>query len=170
MIDFQETTVVIGLVVLGALVITLVAVVISKGVFRFMQAPLEDRIAAQYRLDEILMKDLKANSFGVESAGVWQFRGNGALVLTGKHLHFFMFLPKSDLCVPFDTITQLAITKSHLGKATPYDLLKVRFSTKEKSDSIAWYLTDPRAWKNRIEELMAGDPMNEGIEHGESGS
>lgn len=94
-------------------------------------------------------------------------RSSGA---TTAIVYYFMFLPKSDLCVPLDTITQLAITKSHLGKATPCDLLKVRFSTKEKSDSIVWYLTDPRAWKNRIEELIARDPMNEGIEHGESGS
>ena len=103
-----------------------------------------------------LMKDLTANSFGLESAGVWQVRGNGGLVLTEKALHFFMFLPQRDLRVPLDAITELTLTKSHLGKATIYDLLKVRFSAEDKTDSIAWYLTDPQAWKDRIEELKAG--------------
>ena len=155
MVDFQETTTVIGLVVLGVLVITLVAVVMPKVVYRFMQGPLEHRIAAHYRPDEILMQDLRANSFGLESAGVWQLRGNGALVLTGTQLHFFMFLPASDLCVPLNAITELTTTKSHLGKATIYDLLKVHFSADGKMDSIAWYLTDPQTWKNSIEALKA---------------
>lgn len=158
MVDFQETTTVIGLIVLGVLVITLVAVVISKAVLHFIKGPLEDRIAAQYGPDEILMKDLKANSFGLESAGVFQLRGNGGLVLTGKQLHFFMFMPKSNLCVPLDAITKLTITKSHLGKAALYDLLKVHFSADGKMDSIAWYLADPKVWKNKIEALKAGGP------------
>ncbi|MBK9051763.1 MAG: hypothetical protein IPL78_12865 [Chloroflexi bacterium] len=46
------------------------------------------------------MKDLKANSFGLESAGVWQARGNGGLVLTGKELHFFMLIPNKEVRVP----------------------------------------------------------------------
>ena len=160
MINFQETTTVIGLVVLGVIVITLVASVMSKVVLYLLKGPLEDRIAAQYRPDEILMKDLKANSFGLESVGVFQFRGNGGLVLTGKQLHFFMFLPKSDILVPLDAITEITFTKRHLGKATIYDLLKVHFSADGKRDSIAWYLTDPKAWKNKIEALKAGGPTN----------
>jgi hypothetical protein len=151
----MTTTTIIGLVVLGVLGITTVAVVITKGIYRVMQGPLEDRIAARYGHDEVLMKDLRANSFGVESAGVLQFRGNGGLVLTGKSLHFFMFLPRSDVCVPLDAITEITITKSHLGKATIYDLLKVHYSVEGKADSIAWYLTDPLAWKHKIEELRA---------------
>ena len=73
-----------------------------------------------------------------------------------------LFLPKRDLRVPLDAITELTFTKSHLGKATMYALLKVRFSVEDRSDSIAWYLTAPRAWKNRIEEVNAGRPTNEG--------
>ena len=148
--------IVLGSVALGVLVIAL-AGALSKGVLHFMKRPLEDRIAAHYPQPEILLQDLKANSFGRESAGVWQVRGNGGLVLTARHLHFFMFLPKSDLCIPLDAIAQLTIAKSHLGKATLYDLLKVHFSADGKTDSIAWYLTDPQAWKSRIESLQAGD-------------
>ncbi len=156
----MATMTVLGLVALGIVGIVLVAVVVSKLVFLVMKRPLEKRIAAHYGRDEILMLDLRANSFGIESAGVWQVRGNGALVLTGRFLHFFMFLPKSDLRVPLVAITELTIGNRHLGKAAIYPLLKIHFSVDGKRDSIAWYLTDPQAWKNRIEELKAGGPAN----------
>ena len=110
----QEPMTVIGLVAVVAIILTLVAVLISKAVFAFLKGPLEARISTQYRLDEVLMQDLKANYFGRESIGVGQLRGNGGLVLTAKQLHFFMFLPTSDIRIPLTTITKLAITKSHL--------------------------------------------------------
>jgi hypothetical protein len=152
---------ILGLVALGVVVIVLVLVVVPKLVLHLMSAPLAARIAAHHGPHEILMKDLAANSFGLESAGVWQVRGNGGLVLTAECLHFFMFLPKRDLRVPLDAITAITFTKSHLGKATIFDLLKVRFSVEDKSDSIAWQLTNPKAWKSRIEELKAGRVTSE---------
>ncbi len=152
----MEMTTIIGWVVLGILGVMLVIVLLSKAVLAFLKGPLEARIAAHYGPSEILMQDLRANSFGRESAGVRQCRGNGGLVLTAKHLHFFQFLPKRDLRVPLDAITKLTLTKSHLGKATIYNLLKVHFSADGQSDSVAWYLTDPQAWKNQIETLQAG--------------
>ena len=158
MVDAQEPLRVIGLVAVAALVLTLAAGLISKVVLALIKGPLEARIAAQHGPDEILMQDLRANCFGRESAGVGQFRGNGGLVLTAKQLHFFMVLPKSDIDIPLAAITELAIVKNHLGKATPYDLLKVNFLAHGRPDSIAWYLTEPKAWKNRIESLRAGGP------------
>ena len=149
------TATTIGLIVLGVVVITLVMAVVAKLALYLMRRPLEARIAAHYGPDEILMQDLAANSFGQESKGVWQGRGNGALVLTKDYLHFFRFVRGADVRVPLGAITELSFTKSHLGKATIYDLLKVRFSVDGQTDSIAWYLTDPTAWKNRIEELSA---------------
>ena len=157
----MTTPIIVGLLILGVVVSLLVMGATAKLILYLMKGPLEGRIAAHYEPDEILMMDLKANSFGLESAGVWQVRGNGGLVLTAEYVHFFMFLPKRDLCVPLSAITELTFTKSHLGKATIYDLLKVRFSEEDKSDSIAWYLTDPPAWKNRIEELKAGKATNQ---------
>ena len=155
----MTTWVLFGLVVLGVVVIGLtmvvigiVVVMVSKLTLRSMNGPLEARIASNYGPAEVLMKDLCANSFGQESLGVWQIRGNGGLVLTGKELHFFLFLPKRDLLIPLDTITEITFTKCHLGKATIYNLLKVRFVVEGKSDSIAWYVSDPHAWKDRIEE------------------
>ena len=63
--------------------------------------------------------------------------------------------------MPLKAITEVTFTKTHLGKATIYALLKVRFAVDDKPDSIAWYLTDPKAWKSRIEELKAGKAAHE---------
>jgi hypothetical protein len=147
---------IIGLVALGVVGIAFVFVVVPKLVLHLLKGPLEARIGAHYRPDEILMKDLAANSFGVESRGVWQGRGNGGLVLTKDYLHFFRFVRGADLRVSLRAITDLSFTKSHLGKSTIFDLLKVRFSVDGATDSIALYLTDPTAWKKRIKELKAG--------------
>jgi hypothetical protein len=163
MIDSQATLIVIGLVVLSVLFFLLIAIVVPKAVFRFIKGPLEERIAAHYRPDEILMQDLRANSFGQESIGRLQLRGNGGLVLTNRQLHFFLFMPRSDVSIPLDAITEVKLTKSHLGKATIYDLLKVHFSSNSTEDSVAWYVTDPNAWKSRIEALKADGSTNESL-------
>lgn len=151
---------IMALVVLGVVAVAILLAAATKLVYLLMKGPLEARIAAHYGPDEILLKDLKANSFGLESAGVWQVRGNGGLVLTARYLHFFMFLPKREFRIPIDAITELTFTKSHLGKATIYDLLKVRFTGEGTPDSIAWYLTDPAAWNARIEALKAASSTN----------
>ena len=150
------TATTIGLIALGIVFSMLVASVVAKLALHLMRGPLEARIAAHYGPDEILMKDLKAMSFGLESRGKWQGRGNGALVLTADYLHFFRFVRGADLRVPLGAITDLAFTRSHLGKATIHDLLKVGFTADAQADSIAWYLADPRAWKARIEDLRSG--------------
>lgn len=155
------TATTIGLIALGVVAIALVMSLVAKLVLHLMKRSLEARIAAHYGPDEILMKDLAANSFGLESKGVWQGRGNGGLVLTKDYLHFFRFVRGADLRVPLGAITELSFTKSHLGKATIYDLLKMRFSVDGQTDSIAWYLTDPNGWKSRIEELIAERPASE---------
>jgi hypothetical protein len=153
MIELLGTMIIIGVVVVAVLLIILFVMLLPKGVFHFMQAPLEARIAAHYRPDEILIQDLKANCFGHESTGRWQLRGNGALVLTPKQLHFFQFLPQSELRIPLNAITEVTCTKCQLGKATLYELFKVHFTVDGQPDSIAWYLTESLTWKTRIDTL-----------------
>ena len=157
----MTTLEIIGLATLGVVVALLLLSAVSRLVLYFMKGPLEARIAAHYGPDELLMQDLAANSLGLESKGVWQGRGNGGLVLSEEYLHFFRFLPRAETRVPLGAITELSFVRSHLGKATIYDLLKVRFSVDGQTDSIAWYLTDPKSWKNRIEELRAGRAKDE---------
>jgi hypothetical protein len=114
----MPAAVMIVVIVLGLAAVFAVAVVLPKLVYRFMERPLEARIAAHYGSEEVLMKDLKANSFGLESAGVRQARGNGGLVLTAKSLHFFMFLPGWDLRVPPGAISEVWFSRSRSRHST----------------------------------------------------
>ena len=92
----MTTPEIIGLAAMGVVVALLLLSAVSRLALYFIKGPLEDRIAAHYGPDEVLMKDLAANSFGLESKGVWQGRGNGGLVLSGGYLHFFRF-PSNNL-------------------------------------------------------------------------
>lgn len=138
------------LITFVTLAIVLIAVQV---ILNLMKPNLEARVQAQYRTPDIVLVDMTANSFGQESLGLSQIRGNGALVLTPRVLHFFQFLPQREVVIPLTAITAVSLTKSHLGKATIYDLLKVEFVTDGRSDAIAWYVADAAAWKARIEEL-----------------
>jgi hypothetical protein len=144
----------IAWIILGVAALIALAIVVPMLVFRILRGPLEARINSELPEHDIVKKDLTANCFGLESAGVWQLRGNGALVLTETQLHFFMFMPKKEFCVPLNSITEVSLVKSHLGKATIHDLLKLRFTADGKDDSIAWYVPNAAEWKSRVEERM----------------
>jgi hypothetical protein len=144
----------IAIIVTTIIIATLLLLLLPIIAIKLIRPRLETRIAENYAPQQILMTDFTANSFGQESKGVLQVRGNGVLVLTEEYLHFFRFVPGADLRVPITAITDLSFTKNHLGKATIYNLLKVRFSTNGETDSIAWYLKDPNTWKAKIEEIM----------------
>lgn len=151
----MSTASTIGLILFSILGILLIVSGAAKLTLSLIKRPLEERIAAIYHADQILLSDLTANNFGLESWGVFQGRGNGALVLTKNCLHFFRFIKGGDVRIPLESITDVSFTKSHLGKATIYNLLKVQFVTEGKRDSIAWYLADSDTWKNTINNLIA---------------
>ena len=144
------TTVV--LVVLGTILVSVVSLL------RIMQQSLKKQVASRYHADEILMQEGMANFFGLESKGVWQCRGNGALVLTGDTLHFFMLQPRSELVIPLHAIRSGQLVRSHLGKTVFRPLLKVHFELHGKSDSAAWYVHDPQTWLDKIASLQTTTP------------
>lgn len=163
--DAQAAAIAIGVAIISIVLVLVgvlfMAIVVPKWVFRYIQGPLEQRIAARYRSDEILLQDLRANSFGQESTGRFRLRGNGALVLTDDVLHFFLFIPRLDVAIPLEAITEVTMTQSHLGKTMFYPLLKVTWFSNGMSDSIAWYVTDAHALKSRIDIRKAGRATNE---------
>jgi hypothetical protein len=68
--DAQGTVIGGGIVVVSILATLLfvllflfIAIVVPKLVFHFIQGPLEQRIAAHYGPEDILLQDLRANSF-----------------------------------------------------------------------------------------------------------
>lgn len=94
-----------------------------------------------------LLREDDANSFGVESGGVWQVRGNGTLGLTKHELLFAQWVPDRLLRIPRDSIVEVATARSHLGKTVRRDLLKVVWSTElGTQDSIALWVADLDGW------------------------
>lgn len=140
----------IGAVGLGTLVLMLF--VVPPLVHRFMGPSLQAQVEKVYAPADVRLQDLKALGFGLESKGATQLRGNGALVLTAKELHFFQFTPASDTRIPLDAITEAKTVKSHLGKTIGRDLLHVSFTADGKPDSMAWYVADVGAWTGLLRE------------------
>ncbi len=94
-----------------------------------------------------LLREGDANSFGVESVGVWQVRGNGNLALTKHELLFAQWVPNRLLRIPRKAIVEVTKTRSHLGKAIGRDLLKVSWTTDlGTQDSIALWVGDLDGW------------------------
>lgn len=94
-----------------------------------------------------LLREGDANSFGVESAGAWQVRGNGNLALTKYELLFAQWVPNRLLRIPRSSIVEVTTTRSHLGKTLRRDLLKVVWTTELGSeDSIAFWVGDLDGW------------------------
>ena len=94
-----------------------------------------------------LLRENDANSFGVESGGVWQVRGNGTLALTKHELLFAQWAPNRLLRIPRRSIVEATTTRSHLGKTIGRDLLKVVWSTDLGTrDSIALWVGDLDGW------------------------
>lgn len=133
--------------------VIVIFVVVPKLVIKAMEPSLERRISKMYSSEQIILRDLKALTFGLESRGVLQWRGNGALVLTANELCWFRFVPESsDLRIPRENITKVDTVKTHLGKTYGRDLLRVTFTNNGKPDSTAWYVMDLGAWLSKLGE------------------
>ena len=110
-----------------------------------------DELKQRYR-DKEIYAEANANSFGVESRGMNQMRGNGLLLLTSHELVFGMFTPATEIVIPLTNITTIDIVKWHLGKSVFKPLLKVYFVNDEgNKDSIAWWIANPDGWKILLE-------------------
>lgn len=113
---------------------------------------LRRRVAAEVRTElgeeRIRLLDDRANSFGVESAGVWQIRGNGCLAATDEEVLFVMWLPRRRIRIPRDRITAVDRVRTHLRKTIGTSLLRLRFiDDAGQSDAIAWFVRDLPAWE-----------------------
>lgn len=151
------STLLVVLVVVAASVAALVLLsLFQKGVLAALKGPLSARVRVRYPDEaQVLAADYGANSFGLESKGKLQLRGNGALVLTPKELRFFQYMPESEVEIPLTKITEISFVRSHLGKATPYRLLKVQFAGQAGPDSIAVFVRDPDAMRTQLEQARS---------------
>lgn len=115
------------------------------------------RTALAERLPEadVLRSETLAQSFGEESRGVTQVRGNGALALTKSELFFLLYVPERELRIPLRSIQATSLVRTHLGKTTGAKLLKIEFTAESGRDSIAWCVRDPEVWLGQIDALRA---------------
>ena len=117
---------------------------------RFRRRSAED-VRSRLGAENISVIDERANSFGIESKGVVQIRGNGCLAASDEELMFLMWLPRRELVIPRPLITGVERVRSHLGKTIGRDLLKVTFTSSEGNpDSVAWYVSDIEAWESAL--------------------
>ncbi len=108
-------------------------------------------ILNKFDTTKITLGPSSANSFGQESLGLGQVRGNGLLLLTEHELFFGMYLPKKDFLIPLNLITKIEVVRSHLKKTKSRNLLKVHFTNMSgKEDSIAWLISDLDLWVNTL--------------------
>ncbi len=84
-----------------------------------------------------------ANFFGQHSVGMTGIRGNGILLLTDQRLYFLMWLPRKEVSIPLQNITNVEATRTFLGKTKGYKLLKVTFLNEAgEEDAAAWAIKD----------------------------
>jgi hypothetical protein len=117
-------------------------------VFDKTAARVADELRNRLGPGRVVLIDESANSFGVQSRGIWQMRGNGCLALTSDEIVFVMWWPRRELRIPRSRITSVEQTKWHLGKTRGRALLKVGFVNEAGApDSVAWYVTHLAEWK-----------------------
>lgn len=93
------------------------------------------------------LRESDANSFGVESAGPRQVRGNGNLALTDDELLFAQWIPNRVVRIPRPAILEVTTARAHLGKTMGRKLLKVVWTNETgERDSIALWVKDLDGW------------------------
>jgi len=144
-------------IIIGGLALLLVLIsALSRAMLAAMRGPLEARALRRYRADAILASEYGANSFGLASKGKLQARGNGALLLTANELCFLQVVPEVEIVIPLAAIRSTSFTRTHLGKATPFKLLKIQFDQGGGEDVLAVMVRHPGSFQQAIEEARAG--------------
>lgn len=115
-----------------------------------------NEIHKKYIDKEILIVDDMSNFFGLESLGLWKFRGNGVLLLTEEELFFGLWKPKKDILIPMKSIIEDTNPKSHMHRSVFRPLLKITFRNENgESDSAAWYVRKLDEWNEILRKIIS---------------
>jgi hypothetical protein len=145
---------------MGWLITVLGILVVILGLFFLLVYLMRQRIDTgvqelQTRFPNTRQVWRKAQSFGQESRGKTQLRGNGILLLTDQELFFQGILPKREFTIPLQQIQSVEIVKSHLGKSTFRNLVKVNFTNDAgQAYSIAWDMENSHEAKQMIDSAL----------------
>jgi len=133
----------------------LAAVAAQRFVLKSLERRLRPRVERRYAAENILLASYEADFFGLESRGLGQVRGNGALALTPGELYFIQAVLGREVVIPLEDITAVSVVRSHLKKWVPRDLLRVDYRTPEGPEAAAWFVYDPSGWKEVLEAARA---------------
>ncbi|MBO9999199.1 MAG: hypothetical protein J7641_09365 [Cyanobacteria bacterium SID2] len=123
--------------------------------FNWMERTGLERMQEQFTSAQIVRSDVKANFFGLQSRGNFQIRGNGVLVLTREELWFSRLVKREDISIPLNTIEQVDLVNSHLGKRIlGRQLLYVQFASSDGTDAGAWLVNNPQQWQQDISSIV----------------
>lgn len=140
------------LLVIGAFLGLIAALIAVKVLIERARRQTRDRLT-QIAAGRHERKLAGARSFGQRSKGAGQVRGNGALALFDDELVFVQLIPKVEIRVPRERITDVAKVAAFNGKASGAELLVVEWRTGEgdATDAAAWQLSDLRGWLEALE-------------------
>jgi hypothetical protein len=154
-----DTWMLVTLCVLGGMaalaLVWLVAVAAQRFALKSLEKSLRPRVERRYAAENILLASYEADFFGLESRGLGQVRGNGALILTPGELHFIQAVPGREVVIPLEGITAVSVVRSHLKKWVARDLLRVDYRTPGGPEAAAWFVYDPSGWKGALEAARA---------------
>lgn len=126
-------------------------VLVPKGLLVALRDSLEARVKHRYPHAPLVFAEYRANTFGIESRGALQWRGNGALVMTDRELCFFQVLSEHELVIALERITRLRLVHQHLGKSTTSHLLRIEFRGEQRPEAVAFWVPKPDELKALIE-------------------
>lgn len=126
-------------------------------VYALVRKKLSKLVANKFNREDILGVTTRANFFGVKSKGGSQIRGNGALVLTEKTLHFIRAVPQKEYKIPISSIRRISMPKFFNGKSAWVPILCVHYETETGEDSIGWAVAGGEKWKEAIEKMITAD-------------
>ena len=142
---WQVVLLVLGILTLVFGVLAIVGTIVKRKV--------KAAIDTHFSPGEMVLSSYKANFFGLESKGMGQVRGNGALVLTREKVWFKQLAVNRIIDIPLCDIVQVETVHSHLGKSIFRPLLKVQFNVGTTLDAIVWYVPNPQEWIKHILKL-----------------
>lgn len=85
-----------------------------------------------------------------------EWKGNGNLYLTNDAVHFQRWFPAKTIEIPLNSIKEMKIVMSHMGKTHLMPILQINFTSaegEEKSFGVSTFGAESM-WMSEIEKLM----------------
>jgi hypothetical protein len=133
-----------GVTLFGILLLTLaVSAVIAVVIVR------NSRSRAQARLEEVpgpVRRSMAATCLGLTSIGAGQTRGTGTLAITDAEVAFAQWRPDRLIRIPRPAIAEVDTTREYLSKSMNADMLRIRWTTAEGDETVAFFVRDLDPW------------------------